>query len=99
MLEHLSLETLSSQVLEFDDKARANQLEHISDDYFFGKLLVFPANIRLDWKVIASTNTLAYLASPTVTKEKCFIILTPGRLQQHHLPSTPLGDMLNLLHQ
>ncbi len=48
MLEHLSLETLSSQVLEFDDKTRANQLEHISDDYFFGKLLVFLANIRLD---------------------------------------------------
>jgi hypothetical protein len=47
-LECLSLETLSSQVLEFEDKARANQLEHISDDYFFGKLLVFPANIRLD---------------------------------------------------
>jgi hypothetical protein len=35
-----------------------------------GKLLVFPANVRLDWKVIASTNTLAYLASSTVMKEK-----------------------------
>jgi hypothetical protein len=54
------------------------QLEHLSDASFLGKLLVFPANVRLDWKVTASTNTLAYLASSTVTKEKCFISLTPG---------------------
>ncbi len=54
------------------------QLEHLSVAYFLGKLLVFPANVRLDWKVIASTNALAYLASATVMKEKCFITLTPG---------------------
>jgi hypothetical protein len=54
------------------------QLEHLSDASFLGKLLMFPANVRLDWKVIASTNTLAYLASSTVTKEKSFIRLTPG---------------------
>jgi len=53
------------------------QLEHLSDASFLGKLLVFPANVRLDWKVIASTNTLAYSASSTVTKEKCFKTLTP----------------------
>jgi hypothetical protein len=29
------------------------QLEHLSDASFLGKLLVFPANVRLDWKVIA----------------------------------------------
>jgi hypothetical protein len=29
-------------------------LEYLSDASFLGKLLVFPANIRLDWKVIAS---------------------------------------------
>ncbi len=29
------------------------QLEHLSDASFFGKLLVLPANVRLDWKVIA----------------------------------------------
>ncbi len=45
--------TISSQVLEFEGKARANQLEHLSDAYFLGKLLVLPANVRLDWKVIA----------------------------------------------
>ncbi len=29
-------------------------MEHISDASFLGKLLVLPANVRLDWKVIAS---------------------------------------------
>ena len=53
-LDHLSLETLSSQVLEFDGIPEPNQLEHISDASFLDKLLVLPANGRLDWKVIAS---------------------------------------------
>ena len=48
-LEHLSLETLSSQVLEFEGKARANQIVYLSDASFLGKLLVLPANVRLDW--------------------------------------------------
>ncbi len=30
------------------------QLEHLLEATFLGKLLVFPANVRLDWKVIAS---------------------------------------------
>ncbi len=29
------------------------QLEQLSDASFLGKLLVLPANVRLDWKVIA----------------------------------------------
>jgi len=29
-------------------------LEQISDASFLGQLLVLPANVRLDWKVIAS---------------------------------------------
>ena len=28
-------------------------MEHLSDASFLGKLLVLPANVRLDWKVIA----------------------------------------------
>jgi hypothetical protein len=28
-------------------------LEHISDASFLGKLFVLPANVRLEWKVIA----------------------------------------------
>ncbi len=48
-LEGLSLETLSSQLLEFEGKARANKLEHLSHAYFSGKLLALPANVRLDF--------------------------------------------------
>jgi hypothetical protein len=50
-LEHLSLETLSSWVLEIEGKARANPIGATS---FLGKPLVLLANVRLDWKVIAS---------------------------------------------
>jgi hypothetical protein len=47
-LEGLSLETLSSQVFEFEGKARANPI-----GVPFRCFLVLPANVRLDWKVIA----------------------------------------------
>jgi hypothetical protein len=52
-LERLSLETLSSQVLEFEGKARANP---IGGPFrcFLKIFLVLPANVRPDWKVIAS---------------------------------------------
>jgi hypothetical protein len=53
-LEHLSLETLSTQVLEFEGKAKPTQLEYLSNASFLGKLLVFPANVRLYWIAIAS---------------------------------------------
>ncbi len=49
--EGLSLETFSSQVLEFEGKARANKIGGPSR--CLGKLLVLPATVRLDWKVIA----------------------------------------------
>ncbi len=45
-LEDLSLETLSSQVLEFEGKARANPIGVLSDATFLGKLLVLPASVR-----------------------------------------------------
>ncbi len=44
-LEGFSLETLSSQVLEFECKARANPIGAL----FLGKLLMLPTNVRLDW--------------------------------------------------
>jgi len=34
-------------------KPEPTQLEHLSDAPFLSKLLEFPANVRLDWKVIA----------------------------------------------
>jgi hypothetical protein len=59
-------------------KPEPTQLEHLSDASFLGKLLVLPANVRLDWLVIPDTNTLAYLALSSAMKEKSFITLTPG---------------------
>jgi hypothetical protein len=53
------------------------QLEHLSDASFLGKLLVLPANVRLDLKKMPGKNTLAYLASSSATKEKSFTTLTP----------------------
>ncbi len=53
-LECLSFETLSNQVLEFEGKARADPIRTHFRCSFLGKLLVLPANVRLDWKVIAS---------------------------------------------
>ncbi len=44
--------TLSRWVLGFEGKAIANLIG--------GKLLVLPANVRLDWKVFPRTNPLAY---------------------------------------
>jgi hypothetical protein len=49
-LGHFSLETLPSQVLEFEGKARAKPIEAPFRCFLLG--LVFPANVRLDWKVI-----------------------------------------------
>jgi hypothetical protein len=70
-LEHLSFETFSSQVLEFESKARPNPIG-APFRCFLGKLLVLPANVRLGWKVIAGTKVLPYLASMSATKEKSF---------------------------
>jgi hypothetical protein len=52
-LDHLSLETLSSQVLEFEGKARANPIGAPFRCFLMGKLLLFPTNVILNWKVIA----------------------------------------------
>ncbi len=78
-IEGLSLETLSSQVLEFEGKAKSTQLEHLSDASFLGKLLVLPANVRLDWKVIARYKDSSLFGLVVSNKEKSFIRLTPDR--------------------
>ncbi len=49
----MSLETLSSQVLEFEGKARADPIGAPFRCFLMGKLLLFPSNVILDWKVIA----------------------------------------------
>jgi hypothetical protein len=54
------------------------QLEHLLDASFLGKLLVLPANVRLDWKVIARYKHSSLLGLVVSDKGKSFIKLTPG---------------------
>jgi hypothetical protein len=43
-----------------------------------GKLLALPKNIRLGWKGLSGTNTLAYYKHLYITGFKSFVTLTPG---------------------
>ena len=54
-------------------------MEHLSDTSFLGKLLVFLANVRLDWKVIARYKHSS-LFGLVISNEgkKSFTALTPG---------------------
>jgi hypothetical protein len=68
-LEGLPLETLSSQVLE-RARPEPTQSEDLSDASFLGKLLVLPANVRLDWKVIARYKHSSLFGLVFCTEEK-----------------------------
>ena len=77
-LEGLSLETLSSQVLQLKARPEPTQLDHLSDASFLGKLLVLPANVRLDWKVIARYKHSSLFGLVISDEEKKSLIrLTP----------------------
>ncbi len=54
-------------------------MEDLSDASFLGKLLVLPANVRLDWKVIARYKHSSLFGLVVYSKEKSFITLTPAR--------------------
>ncbi len=54
------------------------QLEDLSDASFLGKLLLLPANVTLDWKVIARYKHSSLFGLVVSNKEKRFITLTPG---------------------
>ncbi len=45
----------------------------------YGKLLALPTNVRLGWKSLPRTNTLAYYKSLEITAVKSFITLAPGQ--------------------
>ncbi len=47
-------------------------MEHLSDASFLGKLLVLPANVRLDWKVIARYKHFSLLGLVVSNKGKKF---------------------------
>jgi hypothetical protein len=68
-LEGLPLETLSSQVLEFEGKAR---VKPIGGPFFLGKLLVLPANVRQDWKVFTRHKHSSLLGLVVRDKGKKF---------------------------
>jgi hypothetical protein len=53
------------------------QLVDLSDASFLGKLLVLPANVRLDWKVIARYKHSSLFGLIISNKEKSFIAVTP----------------------
>jgi hypothetical protein len=59
-------------------KPEQTQLEHISDASFLGKLLVLPANVGLDWKVIASYKHSSLFGHIVSDEEKSFIKMTQG---------------------
>ncbi len=72
-LEGMPLETLSSRVLEFEVKARANPIgEYLSGASFLCKFLVLPANVRLDCKVIARYKHPSLFGLVVCNKEKKF---------------------------
>jgi hypothetical protein len=54
------------------------QFEHFSDASFLGKLLVLPANVRLDWEVIARYKHSSLFGLIVSKEGKSFITLTPG---------------------
>ncbi len=76
-LEYFSLETLSSQVLEFEGKARANwsafrMLPSWVSSWCYQQMLDETE------KFLPGANTPAYLALSLAMKKKGFITLTPG---------------------
>jgi hypothetical protein len=50
-----------------------------------GKLLVQPANVRLDWKVFARPKHSSLFGLVISIDEKSFITLTPGVLRYSNL--------------
>ncbi len=54
------------------------QLEDLSDASFLGKLLAIPANVRLDWKVLARYKHSSLFCLVISNEEKKFYTLTPG---------------------
>ena len=53
-------------------------MEYLSDASFLGKLLVLPANVKLDWKVIAKYKHSNLFGLVISYGEKSFITLTTG---------------------
>ncbi len=66
--------------LMFAGKAGAYPSEGAS---LLGRLLASPTNLRLGWKGLPRTNTLAYYESLKITTVKSFIVQGPGMPQTY----------------
>ncbi len=62
----------------FVDKTGAYSSEVPVRFYIWDKLMALPTNIRLAWKILPLTNTIAYNAKILNYGQKSFIILAPG---------------------
>jgi len=70
--------TLSQFSLMFAGKAGAYPNDTPLDSPLEGSFLTLPTNIRLGWKILPGTNTLAYLKKLLIMGVKCFISSSPG---------------------
>jgi hypothetical protein len=93
-LEGLPLVTLSSRVLEFEGRPELTQLEDLSDASFLGKLLVLPANVRLDWKVFTRCKHSSLFGLVVSNKQKKFYNIGSWSQYYKNLASTSLTILL-----
>jgi hypothetical protein len=70
------------------DKAKSLTREkHISGAPLKSRLLALRTNIRLGWKSLPGSNTLAYNEKSLIVDKKSLIILKPGpNVIKHFLP-------------
>jgi hypothetical protein len=66
-------------------------VEHLSGTLLLGRLLTLSTNLRLGWKGLTGTNTLAYYKHSLIAVVKSFITLTPGCLLYNSPNSWSLG--------
>jgi hypothetical protein len=62
------------------------QLEDLSDNSFLGKLLVLPANVRLDWKVIARYKHSSLFGLIISNEEKKFYNIDTRTFNTEEVP-------------
>jgi hypothetical protein len=60
-------------------------VRHFSGALLFGRLLSSPTNVKLGWKSLPGTNTLAYYKNPYITDKESFITLGPGYIRLRKL--------------
>jgi hypothetical protein len=91
--------SLSSVILCLPSRPEPTRVEHVIDAPLYGRLLALPTNIRLGWKGLTGTKTLAYYEHLQITDEKSFITLGPGRLRtkQQGLMSVPISILSSSL--